>query len=78
MTTNISVTGSNNVIVGANINTRKTHILVPIEELQKLEQSRKRLYDMLEEECKDKIFLANLLNVTEQVWLVANTRRWDL
>lgn len=54
------------------------YVLVPVKELQKLEESRVLLYDFLEKEGTfentDKV--CTILNLTQQVWRVANTRKW--
>ena len=55
------------------------HVDVPIRELQKLEESRIKLFDFINEwipgEKQNGIF-SPLLSVTNQIWRVANTRQW--
>jgi len=54
------------------------YIKVPKIELEKLESSRKKLYDFCEKYCDINSieYSINLLNITEQIWKVANTKNW--
>jgi len=55
------------------------HVIVPQEELDKLEQARKDLYQLLQdwgvEEYKDTLFISQLTNITSVCWRLAN-RKW--
>ena len=50
-------------------------ISVPVSELEKLEQARCDLYDFLTNKLTPHQMSA-LLNVTGQIWKVANTKKW--
>ena len=50
-------------------------ISVPVSELEKLEQAREDLYELLEGKLNEKQML-DLMNITGQIWKVANTRIW--
>lgn len=52
------------------------YVMVPKSELLKLEESRKQLYDLLDEQCKNTWFLIDLHSITEQIFKVANKRKW--
>ena len=57
-------------------NNHEDYVLVPKSELVKLEESRKLLYQLLEEQCNDCYFLSNLIGITQQMWTVANRKDW--
>ena len=48
-------------------------IAVPVEELRKLEEARKALYDHLGGHTD----AATLHGLTQQIWKVANTKKWE-
>lgn len=53
---------------------------VPVTELEKLEQSRIQLFDFINEWVppdKQDGILIPLLNITNQMWIVANRRNWS-
>jgi len=50
-----------------------THVVVPKADLEKVEESRKGLYELLHEQCKDTNFLIKLNQLTAPLWSVANT-----
>ena len=53
---------------------------VPVTELEKLEQSRIQLFDLINEWVpadKHREILIPLLNITNQIWVVANRRDWN-
>lgn len=54
------------------------YVAVPISELQKLEESRQALYEILSDAIRDDIPLQITLQnaVTDQMWRVANTKDW--
>ncbi len=59
------------------------YIKVPKIELEKLEDSRRKLYDFCDKYFDKKRFDVNsnehiieLLNITKQIWKVANTKNW--
>lgn len=51
-------------------------IAVPVAELEKLEQERERLYEFLTPILDERQMLG-LVNITGQMWRVANTKKWD-
>lgn len=53
------------------------YVKVPVEELLKLEESREKLYDFLEGKLSEQDLL-QLVNVTGQIWKVANRKDWSL
>ena len=51
-------------------------VTVPKEELVKLEECRKSLYEFFEDKLND--YEKNqLTTLTSQMWRVANTKKWD-
>jgi len=53
---------------------------VPVKELEKLEQARIQLFDFINEWVpadKQDGILTPLLNITNQMWIVANRRDWN-
>lgn len=57
----------------------KVTVSVPVVELEKLEQSRVQLLDLINEWVpadKQREILTPLLNITNQMWIVANRRDW--
>lgn len=48
------------------------YVVVPKRDLEKLEESRVKLYRLLEEQCKDTFFLAHLTDITGPIWYAAN------
>lgn len=53
-------------------------VSVPLRELKKLEAARLQLYLLLEDQLENNVALQmNLQNlVTDQMWRVANTKKW--
>ena len=51
-------------------------IPVPVLELEKLEQSRLDLYKFMEDKISERD-MANLSRITNQMWRVANTKKWE-
>ncbi|MCG7932954.1 MAG: hypothetical protein N0E44_23360 [Candidatus Thiodiazotropha lotti] len=49
------------------------YVAVPVRELEKLEQARKDIYEHLGEHARELM----LHSLTEQMWKVANTKKWD-
>ncbi len=49
---------------------------VPTSELEKLEASRVALYDFLDTKL-DEFEMQDLINITGQIWKVANTKKWQ-
>ena len=52
------------------------YIAVPAAELEKLEQAREALYEFLTPYLNERDMLG-LVNITSQIWRVANTKKWD-
>ena len=50
-------------------------VLVPVSELKKLEESRVKLYELLESQTEDTPFLCKLTAITQSMWELAN-RKW--
>ena len=58
----------------------KVTVNVPVTELEKLEQSRIQLFDFINEWVpadKQDGILPPLLNITNQIFIVANRRNWN-
>jgi hypothetical protein len=51
-------------------------VAVPVLELEKLEQARVNLYELLSGKLGERQML-ELTNITGQIWKVANTKVWD-
>lgn len=49
---------------------------VPTSELEKLEESRVALYDFLDTKLNE-FEMQDLINITGQIWKVANTKKWQ-
>ena len=54
----------------------KETIEVPVSELEKLEQSRVELYKFLGDKL-DTSQMSTLINITGQIWRVANSKKVD-
>lgn len=55
-------------------------VSVPVAELEKLEQSRLELFEFINKYIpgeKQNLILSPLLNITHQMWIVANRRDWN-
>ena len=52
-------------------------VLVPKDELSKLETARVDLYELLVEHLGEKTLL-KFTNITGQIWKVANTKNWNI
>ena len=51
-------------------------VAVPVEELRKLEQARVDLYEYLCDHLDEQVLLS-LVDITSQIWRVANRKKWD-
>ena len=49
-------------------------MIVPKADLDKVEESRKQLYELLKDHCENTGFLMELTSITEPLWKVANKR----
>lgn len=55
---------------------KEKYISVPVAELKKLEEARQALYDDIYDDLT--LFKQmELSNLTQQIWRVANTKKWD-
>lgn len=70
-------TPRNIALLTTNEHDEQTHVSVPICELRKLEEVRIKLIEMLDNSKVASSELFNIINVTSQLWRVANCKKWN-
>lgn len=50
------------------------YVNIPIRELEKLEEARLKLFEFLPDEYTSQM---GFLEITSQIWVVANTKIWE-